>query len=221
MFPALNPISNDEYQGRLFVFDGVDGAGKTTMIEMLAEKLRKEGKQVLLTMQPTPEMRQLHIFRTYIYEPEKRHLVDYNALQMYMFADRKQHYREIIEPALQEGIYVISDRYIYTMLATMIARGHSPESWLIELLPSIRQPHVAFLMDVDLETSVERIQQRKSFEDSFVEREHLLKSLTSYRTVGEHFGMHIISSANLGIDAAFAEIGAIVDNLEAVDHGAS
>ncbi|OKP87759.1 hypothetical protein A3844_10155 [Paenibacillus helianthi] len=46
-------------------------------------------------------MRQLHIFKTFIYEPEKRHLVDYNALQMYMFADRLQHYREIIEPALQ------------------------------------------------------------------------------------------------------------------------
>lgn len=38
MFPALNPISNDEYQGRLFVFDGVDGAGKTTMIENACRK---------------------------------------------------------------------------------------------------------------------------------------------------------------------------------------
>ncbi|WP_340024650.1 dTMP kinase [Paenibacillus sp. FSL K6-1096] len=213
MFPALNPIFAEEYQGRLFTFDGVDGAGKTTMIEMLAEKLRKEGKQVLLTMQPTPEMRQLHIFKTYIYEPEKRHLVDYNALQMYMLADRMQHYREIIEPALREGAYVISDRYIYTMLATMIARGHSPEPWLIELLPLIRQPHAAFLMDVDLETCIERIQQRTSFEDSFVEREHLMKSLNSYRIVGEHYGMHIISSAGLGIEAAFTEIALIADSL--------
>lgn len=213
MFPALNPISTEEYEGRLFTFDGVDGSGKTTMIEMLAEKLRKEGKQVLLTMQPTPEMRQLHIFKTYIYEPEKRQLVDYNALQMYMLADRMQHYREIIEPALRMGVNVISDRYIYTMLATMIAREHSPEPWLVELLPSIRQPHAAFLMDVDLETSIERIQQRTSFEDSFVEREHLMKSLSSYRTVGEHFGMHIISSARLGIDAAFTKISSIADNL--------
>lgn len=213
MFPALNPISTEEYEGRLFTFDGVDGSGKTTMIEMLAEKLRKEGKQVLLTMQPTPEMRQLHIFKTYIYEPEKRQLVDYNALQMYMLADRMQHYREIIEPALRMGVNVISDRYIYTMLATMIAREHSPEPWLVELLPSIRQPHAAFLMDVDLETSIERIQQRTSFEDSFVEREHLMKSLSSYRTIGEHFGMHIISSADLGIDAAFTKISSIADNM--------
>ncbi|WP_238650238.1 dTMP kinase [Paenibacillus piscarius] len=214
MLPALNPISAEEYEGRLFTFDGVDGSGKTTMIEMLAEKLRKEGKQVLLTMQPTPEMRQLHIFKTYIYEPEKRHLVDYNALQMYMLADRMQHYKEIIEPALRKGIYVISDRYIYTMLATMIARGHSPEPWLIELLPTIRRPHAAFLMDVDLETSIERIQQRTSFEDSFVEREHLMNSLNSYRTVGEHFGMHIISSSVLGIDAAFTEIASIAERNE-------
>lgn len=213
MFPALCPISIEEYSGRFIVFDGVDGAGKTTMIDMLADKLRSEGKDVLLTMQPTPEMRQLSIFRTFVYEPERRHLVDYNALQMYMLADRMQHYKEIIEPALQQGSYVISDRYIYTMLATMVARGHSPEPWMIELLPSIRRPHLSFLMDVDLETSIERIRRRKSFEDSYVEREHLQKSLESYRTVGQQFQMHVVSSTELGIEDAFSKIAAIVEQL--------
>ncbi|MBT2284118.1 dTMP kinase [Paenibacillus polymyxa] len=213
MFPALSPITK-EYQGRLFVFDGVDGAGKTTMIEMLADKFRNEGKEVLITMQPTPEMRQLHIFKTFIYEPDKRHLVDYNALQMYMIADRLQHYKEVIEPALREGVYVISDRYIFTMLATMVARGNSPEPWLEEILPSIHQPHASFLMDVDLETSIARIKQRKSFEDSYVEREHLEKSLTSYRSVGECYNMHVISSADLGIEDAFSRIASIVGQLE-------
>lgn len=213
MFPALCPISIEEYSGRLIVFDGVDGAGKTTMIEMLADKLRSEGKEVLLTMQPTPEMRQLSIFRTFVYEPEQRHLVDYNALQMYMLADRMQHFKEVIEPAMQKGIYVISDRYIYTMLATMVARGHSPEPWMVELLPSIRRPHLSFLMDVDLETSIERIRKRKTFEDSYVEREHLRKSLESYRTVAQQFEMHVVSSTELGIDAAFSKIAAIVGQL--------
>lgn len=213
MFPALCPIPVEEYPGRFIVFDGVDGAGKTTMIELLADKFRAEGKEVLLTMQPTPEMRQLSIFRTFVYEPEKRHLVDYTALQMYMLADRMQHFKEIIEPALQKGIYVISDRYIYTMLATMAARGHSPEPWMVELLPSIRKPHLSFLMDVDLETSIERIRKRKSFEDSYIEREHLQKSLESYRTVGQQFEMHVVSSAEYGIEGAFSQIAAIVGQM--------
>lgn len=132
MFPALSPITK-EYYGRLFVFDGVDGAGKTTMIEMLA---------------------------------------------------------------------------------TMVARGNSPEPWLEKILPSIRQPHASFLMDVDVETSITRIKQRKSFEDSYVEREHLEKSLASYRKVAECYDMHVISSADLGIEDAFSKIASIVDQLK-------
>lgn len=213
MFPSLTPIKEYEYKGKFFVFDGVDGAGKTTMIEMLAEKFKGMGKEVLVTMQPTPEMRQLHIFKTFIYQPEKRHLVDYRALQMYMLADRMQHFKEVIEPALLAGTYVISDRYIYTMLATMVARGHSPEPWLVELLPSIRLPHASFLMDVDLETSIKRIKERKTFEDSYVEREHLMKSIQSYRFIAERYGMHVISSAELEINDAFAKIVLIIDEL--------
>ncbi|MGE6230771.1 dTMP kinase [Paenibacillus chitinolyticus] len=213
MFPSLSPISEDEYQGRLFVFDGVDGSGKTTMIDMLSRKLQDQKKTVLVTMQPTQEMRQFRIFKTFVYQPENRNLVDYRALQMYMLADRIQHFKEIIEPALLSGTDVICDRYIYTMLATMVARGNVPESWMLELLSSIRLPHASFLMDVDLETSIERIKQRKTFEDSYVERDHLTKSLNSYRTVANYYGMHVISSTDLNIDEAFLKITSIIERL--------
>lgn len=206
MFQTLMPITSGEYKGKLIVFDGVDGSGKSTMLEMLAEKLRSEGENVMVTMQPTPEMRQLHIFKTFIYKPEKRQLVDYRALQLYMLADRMQHFKEIIEPALQKGTYVLSDRYIFTMLATMLARGNHPEPWLNELLPSIRMPHATFIMDVDLETCIRRIKERKSFEDSYVEREHLKKSLESYLTIANEFGLKVINSLELGINQAFSEI---------------
>ncbi|MGG1343641.1 dTMP kinase [Bacillus toyonensis] len=206
MFQLLNQISQDEYKGKLIVFDGVDGSGKTTMLQMLADKLRNEGKDVLITMQPTPEMRELPIFKTFIYKPEKRHLIDYRALQLYMLADRMQHYKEIIEPALQAGTYVLSDRYIFTMLATMLARGNRPEPWLNELLPSIRQPHATFIMDVDLETCISRIKQRKTFEDSYVEREHLKQSLKGYLSVAEHFGLHIINSSEIDTNQAFMKV---------------
>ncbi|WP_181444665.1 dTMP kinase [Bacillus sp. 03113] len=206
MFQKLTPITSEEYKGKLIVFDGVDGSGKSTMLEMLANKLRNEGEDVLVTMQPTPEMRKFHIFKTFIYKPEKRQLVDYRALQLYMLADRMQHFKEIIEPALKEGTYVLSDRYIFTMLATMLARGNQPESWLNELLPSIRMPHATFIMDVDLETCIQRIKERKSFEDSYVEREHLKKSLESYLTIANDFGLKVINSSKLGINQAFSKI---------------
>jgi dTMP kinase len=206
MFQTLMPVTSGEFKGKLIVFDGVDGSGKSTMLEMLAEKLRNEGKDVLITMQPTPEMRQLHIFKTFIYKPEKRKLVDYRALQLYMLADRMQHFKEVIEPALQVGTYVLSDRYIFTMLATMLARGNHPESWLNELLPSIRMPDATFIMDVDLETCIQRIKERKSFEDSYVEREHLKKSLESYLTIANEFRLKVINSSELGINQAFSKV---------------
>lgn len=206
MFQKLAPINTGEYKGKLIVFDGVDGSGKSTMLEMLAEKLRNDGEEVLITMQPTPEMRQLHIFKTFVYEPEKRNLIDYRALQLYMIADRMQHFKEVIEPALQKGTYVLSDRYIFTMLATMLARGNHPEPWLSELLSLIRMPHATFIMNVELETCIRRIKERKSFENSYVEREHLKRSLESYLTIANEFGLKVINSSELGISEAFSEI---------------
>lgn len=206
MFQKLKPIISGKYEGKLITFDGVDGSGKTTMLEMLAEKLRNEGVEVLVTMQPTPEMRQLQIFKNFIYNPEKRKLVDYEALQLYMIADRMQHFKEIIEPALKKGVYVLCDRYIFTMLATMLARGNQPKPWLNELLSLICMPDAAFIMNVDINTSVQRIKERKSFEDSYVEYEHLKISLESYLTVANEFKLKVIDSSKLDVDEAFSEV---------------
>lgn len=108
---------------------------------------------------------------------------------------------------------VLCDRYIYAMLATMLARGRQPEPWLIDLLPNIRRPDAAFHMDVDLETCIARIRQRKSFEDAYVEREHLIRSLESYRAIARDFGMHTIHSSRHGIDEAFSIAWRIVEQL--------
>lgn len=116
-------------------------------------------------------------------------------------------------PALAEGRYVLCDRYIFTMLATMLARGRQPEPWLIDLLPNIRRPDAAFHMDVDLETCIARIRQRKSFEDSYVEREHLIRSQESYRSIARDFDMHAIHSSRSGIDEAFSIVWRIVEGL--------
>lgn len=116
-------------------------------------------------------------------------------------------------PALAEGRYVLCDRYIFTMLATMLARGRQPEPWLIDLLPNIRRPDAAFHMDVDLETCIARIRQRKSFEDSYVEREHLIRSQESCRSIARDFDMHTIHSSRSGIDEAFSIVWRIVEGL--------
>lgn len=66
--------------GRLVVFEGTDGAGKTTVLEMVAERLRERGRDVLVTWQPTPDARELPLFRRYLFEPEERDAIDYRAL---------------------------------------------------------------------------------------------------------------------------------------------
>lgn len=199
MFAQLNNHATN-YPGKLITFDGVDGSGKSTAIENLVKHLESCGKKVLVTTQPTPEIRAFRIFKTFIYEPEKREFIDYRALQLYMFGDRLQHIKEVIEPALKDGAFVISDRYIFTMLATFIARGHDPEPWMNGIIQHIRRPDAAFIMDVDLETCIHRIKQRKSFEDSYVEREHLMKSIHAYRTIGTEFDLHLLNSSEYDIE---------------------
>ncbi|TDQ36615.1 dTMP kinase [Aureibacillus halotolerans] len=199
--------------GKLITFCGVDGSGKSTMIEKLAAYLRAKGHDVVVTMQPTPEMRELAIFKTFIYEPEKRDQIDYRALQLYMLADRLQHSKEVIEPALAKGAYVVCDRYIFTMLSTLLTRGHRPEPWMNEIISYILRPDAAFIMDVDLKSSIQRIKQRRSFEDSYVERDHLKKSLHAYRDVGKMFKAHMLNSSSLPIEEASHQVFSIVDEL--------
>ncbi len=101
-------------QGFFVTLEGIDGSGKTTQAELLAEGLRGQGYEVVLTRQPggTALGQQL---RALILSPE--HAVTPEAELFLYLADRSLHVAELIRPALAQGRVVICDRYTDSTLA--------------------------------------------------------------------------------------------------------
>ena len=129
----LNMRSN-QTSGLLITFCGLDGCGKTTMIRRLVADFKKES-DVFLTKQPTTAVRESEIFRTYMDCPN-HDAFDYRSLSLLAASDRLQHVNKVIEPAMQTGKTVLSDRYFYSCLANLRARGFTQDRWIYEIAES-------------------------------------------------------------------------------------
>jgi dTMP kinase len=93
-------------RGKLITLEGVDGAGKSTHIGFIAERLRRRGRDVLLTREPggTPLAETL---RTLILTEPMEALVE----TLLIFAARADHVQRVIRPALESGSWVVCDRF--------------------------------------------------------------------------------------------------------------
>lgn len=184
---TLNMKSNRE-QGYLFTFCGLDGCGKTTMLNKLKQDLEDQ-YQVLLTKQPTNAVRESAIFRTYMDSPNHEKY-DYRSLSLLAASDRVQHANKVIEPALKQGNIVISDRYFYSCLANLRARGFVQDKWIYEIAESIVKPDVAFFFDVPVELAVKRVRSREEEKDRYIDMD------LQYRLRSEYIA---ICKANNGV----------------------
>ena len=145
--------------GMLITFCGLDGCGKTTMIRRLAAELERRGQEVFLTKQPTDFVRNADIFRTYMDKPN-HDAYEYRSLSLLAAGDRVQHANKVILPALEAGKTVLCDRYFYSCLANLHARGYETDQWIYEIAESVAAPDAAFFLDVPVETAVLRVRSR-------------------------------------------------------------
>lgn len=154
-------------KGLLVTFCGLDGCGKTTMISKLMSDLELE-HQVFLTKQPTNYVRQSDIFRTYMDSPY-HDAYDYRSLSLLAASDRLQHVNKVIEPAMKQGQIVLSDRYFYSCLANLRARGFEEDKWIYEVAESVVKPDVAFFFDVPVEKAVARVRSRVAERERYID----------------------------------------------------
>ena len=195
--------------GTLITFCGLDGCGKTTMIGLLKEKLESEGIKVYLTKQPTSHVRQSKMFRTYMDE-ENHEKYDYHALSLLAASDRIQHCNQSILAALNRGETVICDRYFYSCLANLRARGYTADKWIYEVAKWISKPDLAFFLDVPVEVAIARVRERPEEKERYIDEELQHRLAKEYKTICNRNGGISISS-NQGIVSAFEEIEEIVD----------
>lgn len=96
---------------------------------------------------------------------------DYRSLSLLAASDRLQHGSKVIEPALKDGKIVISDRYFYSCLANLRARGFENDEWIYEIAHSVVKPDIAFFFDVPVGIAVERVRSRPEEKKRYIDME--------------------------------------------------
>lgn len=142
------------------VIEGIDGCGKSTQARLLSEWLREQGKDVLLTAEPTKN--RIGIFIRKILSGDEK--VDTKTLALLFTADRYEHLGNEVSPALSNGRIVVSERYYYSTIAYQSAQGVSRE-WLFDINYFILKPALTFFLDVKPEIAVKRTKMNEIFEN--------------------------------------------------------
>lgn len=186
-------LTNNNYTGKLFTFCGLDGSGKSTYLKYVAELLEHGNNQYEITKQPTDAVRKSSIFRTYMDQQDHSEF-DYRALSLLAASDRIQHNYRYIVPNLKNGKYILSDRYIFSCLANLRARGYSSDNWIYEISSHLVKPDIAFFFDVDVETAIKRVRKRPEEKERFIDIELQYKLRSEYLSIAEQVGGIVIST---------------------------
>lgn len=145
---------NSSQLHRFITFEGIDGAGKSTHIDSLAERLRQAGGEVVMTREPGGTALAEKLRELVLHSP-----MDALTEALLVFAARRDHLQQVIAPALARGATVLCDRFTDATFAYQGAgRGFDTavlatlETWVQQGL----QPDLTFWFDLPAETAAER-----------------------------------------------------------------
>ena len=203
-------------RGRLIVFEGIDGAGKTTQIELLMRRLQERGRRVYRTAEPTESVSG-GLLRDALSGVSKRTPCEMAAL---FVLDRIFHNTNPvngIERMLADGVDVICDRYYYSSLAYQ--GSETDEQWVRDMnlnCPEIRRPDACIFLDLTPEQSMERIGRGRVTVEIYENAERLArvrdKFFGVFASLKETDRIFVVNAAR-SIDEIAEEIVAIVENL--------
>jgi dTMP kinase len=152
--------------------EGIDGSGKSTLARALAERLGRE--RVVLTREPTDESEWGRRLR----RTERAGRLSREDEIEHFHRDRLQHLANVVRPALAASKIVICDRYVDSMLAYQARDPGDADRLLAKTAGGIIEPDLVLLLELPVETALERIGGAREARTSF-EREATLRRAAS------------------------------------------
>ncbi len=189
-------------KGLLIVFEGIDGTGKSSQLELLAAFLSKEGYDVVQTREPTNGRFGQKIRLLY----QRRDSVSADDELDLFLADRKEHVEEVINPALAAKKIVLCDRYYLSTAAYQGGAGLDPNK-IIQRNHFAPAPDLALVFELDPAESIRRITERRG--DTLNDFEQL-DSLKKVDSVFKKMQMTYIK--RIDASGSIADISRIVQN---------
>lgn len=206
-------------RGRLIVFEGIDGSGKTTQIELLEQTLLKKGRRVFRTAEPT-DSDSGKMLREVLSGSVKR---TPEELAVLFTLDRISHNIRPgngIAEMLSEGIDVICDRYYYSTIAYQ--GNETDPDWVTQMnlgCPAIAKPDLCIFLDLTAEESMKRIESGRTKREIYETRERLEQIRRAFFNAFDNLpGENIrIVNANRPIPEIAGEIAALADTIASSD----
>lgn len=152
-------------KGKFITIEGTDGAGKSSFVSEMKDMIESQGFEVVLTREPggTPFAEQLR-------ELMLNEKMDNLTSLLLAFASRNEHIQNVIVPALEQGKYVLSDRFTDSTYAYQVAGQGVPKEY-VEVLEHMVQkqlkPDMTLIFTVPVEVSRQRLSRTGKVPDNF------------------------------------------------------
>ena len=194
-------------KGKFIVVEGLDGSGKSAQVDLVVEYLKQKGKEVVVTKEPTVESEAGRKIKQAL---RKEIYVEPLELQKLYVQDRKEHLENKVIPALNEGKFVVSSRYMFSTFAY----GHSDGlnvSELVKLNQNFLIPDLTLVVDVSPESCVQRIEGRGEPKELFEQKEKLARVNEIYKKLPGMFENVVMVNGERNIPEVFEEIKKIIN----------
>jgi dTMP kinase len=207
-------VSLADLTGKLIVIEGTDGVGRSTQMDLLKPWLEHQGHAVVDT-----GIRRSVLAGKGIKKAKEGHTLGRVTLSLFYATDFADRLIQQIVPALQAGFVVLTDRYIYSLMARALARGLDP-AWLRSLYSFALKPDAVFYLHIGVDDLIPRVVFSRGFDyweagmdlhpsedmyESF--RKYQIELLAHFDSLAQEFAFDVID-ASKDIRSIFEELKA-------------
>ena len=181
-------------KGKLIVIEGIDGSGKSTCAKNLTEKLNSINIKTIYTFEPTRSHYGAKLRDGMLSED-----LDAEEELLLFVKDRKEHIEYMIKPALEEGYFIILDRYFYSSIAYQGAKGIDINLIINMHKDFIIKPDIVFIFHLPIDIALNRIISKRGIADRFENETYLKKVDKIFHSFNEPFIYHIDTDKDIKI----------------------
>jgi dTMP kinase len=199
---VLPGMKLEDLTGKLIVIEGTDGVGRTTQINLLKPWLEQQGRAVLET-----GVSRSSLAGKGIKQAKEGHTLGRITLSLFYATDFADRLENEIVPALRAGFVVLTDRYIYSLMARAMVRGIDPD-WVRSVYSFALKPDAVFYLRIGVDDLIPRVVFSRGFDywesgmdlhpsedmyESF--RKYQGSLLSQFEVLAEEYGFEIVDAS--------------------------